>query len=253
MSININISQRIRSFRTTKAVSTPAYSGDGLFIDAGTGVKPVGTVRWGRRGLAAGFALLMLSLTSAGVYAGLNAAATGTSAVTSGTLLMKLAADGTSGGLPETISAMAPGDVYNVYVQLQNTGTLASAAGMTLGASANPSNALTNGSIAGEGLSVAINQCSVAWTNATGNCGGVETAVLASTTLSSVVSSPASLSNIASLVASTGVAHLQFSVNLAGTETSTNGNLPASTIQGLSTTVTWTFTEQQRTATTTNA
>src|SRR5579862_4287996 len=95
--------------------------------------------------LAAGFAVSVIAATSAGVYAGLSATATGTSAVSSGTLLMTLTADGTSAGLPETISGMAPGDVYNVYVNLNNTGTLASAAGMTLGESASPVNALTNG------------------------------------------------------------------------------------------------------------
>ena len=41
---------------------------------------------------------------------------------------------------------MAPGDTDNVYVNLNNTGTLASAAGMTLAVTGAPSNALTNGS-----------------------------------------------------------------------------------------------------------
>jgi hypothetical protein len=202
--------------------------------------------------LATAFAASVLGLTGAGVYAGLSATATGTSSVSSGTLLMTLTHDGTSAGLPETVSSMAPGDVYNVYVNLNNTGTLASATGMTLGAVAAPANALTNGSISGEGLSVSINQCSVAWT--TGACsGGTSTTILASTPLSTF-SSAQSLSNIPSLAASTGqVAHLQFSLTLAGSETSTNGTLPTSTVQGLGTTITWTFTEQQRTATTTNA
>jgi hypothetical protein len=205
-----------------------------------------------RKVLAACFVLSALSLTGAGVYAALSAAATGTSSVTSGTLLMTLAHDGSSAGLPETITGMAPGDVYNVYINLDNTGTLASAAGMTLGASASPVTALTNGSIAGEGLSVSVTQCSATW-SAGGGCSGSTTTILASTALSSF-SSAQTLSNIPSLAASTGqVAHLQFSLSLAGTETSTNGTLPGSTIQGLSTTITWTFTEQQRTATTTNA
>ena len=208
--------------------------------------------RNGRKVLAACFVLSALSLTGAGAYAALSAAATGTSAVTTGTLLMTLTHDGTSGGLPETISGMAPGDVYNVYVNLNNTGTLASAAGMTLGASASPVNALTNGSIAGEGLSVSITQCSAAW-SAAGACSGSTTSILGSTLLSSF-SSPQALSNVPSLAATNGqLAHLQFSLTLAGTETSTNGTLPGSTIQGLNTTVTWTFTEQQRTAATTNA
>lgn len=205
----------------------------------------------GRRIVAAAFGASVLTLTGAGVYAALNAAATGTSAITSGTLLLTLTADGTSAGLPETITAMAPGDIYNVYVNLNNTGTLASAAGMTLGASSSPANALTNGSIAGEGLSVAITQCSVAWSS--GSCPGSTTTILASTLLSTF-SSAQSLSNVPALAASTGqVAHLQFSLTLAGTETSTNGTLPSPSVQGLSTTITWTFTEQQRAGSTTNA
>ncbi len=204
-----------------------------------------------RRALAAGFAVSVLLLTGAGVYAALTATATGTSAVTSGTLLMTLTADGTSGGLPETISNMAPGDVYNVYVNVNNTGTLASAAGMTLGAAANPVTPLTNGSIAGEGLTVTVTQCSVVWT--AGTCSGTTTSILPGTLLSTFAS-PQALSNVPSLAATTGqLAHLQFSLSMAGTETSTNGVLPAPTIQGLSTTITWTFTEQQRAGQTTNA
>lgn len=209
--------------------------------------------KWGRRALAAGFAISLLGLTGAGVYAGLAATATSTSNVTSGTLLMTLTADGTSAGLPETISNMAPGDVYNVYVNLNNTGTLASAAGMTLGAAASPVNALTNGSISGEGLSVSITQCSATWVAGACTLPATTTTILASTPLSSFGSAQA-LSNVASLAASSGqLAHLQFSVTLAGTETSNNGTLPASTIQGLNTTITWTFTELQRAAATTNA
>ena len=208
------------------------------------------TRRTGRRLMAIAFAFGVLSLTGAGVYAGLTALATGTSAVTTGTLLMTLSADGSSGGLPQNITAMAPGDVDNVYVNLNNTGTLATAAGMTLGWAASPVNALTNNSVPGEGLSLTITQCSVAWS--AGACGGSLTTILSSTALST--GSPVPLSNVPALAASSGqLAHLQFSLTLAATETSTNGVLPGSTIQGLSTTVTWTFTALQRTATTTNA
>lgn len=208
--------------------------------------------RLARLVLAGGFAVSVLGLTGAGVYAGLNAAATGTSAVSSGSLLLTLGHDGTSTGFPETISNMAPGDVYNVYPALDNTGTLASAAGMTLGASASPVTALTNGSVSGEGLSLTVTMCSVAWTVAAGTCSGTQTAILPSTNLSAF-STQQSLANIPALAATTGVAHLQFSLALAGNETSTNGTLPAQTIQALSTTITWTFTEQQRTATVTNS
>jgi hypothetical protein len=45
---------------------------------------------------------------------------------------------------------------------------------------------------------------------------------------------------------------VQVSLGLVGAETSTNGVAPSPTIQGLSTTLTYTFTEQQRTGVATN-
>jgi hypothetical protein len=78
------------------------------------------------------------------------------------------------------------------------------------------------------------------------------TAILASTQVSSLTT-PTALSNIPALVAATGqVAHVQVSLGLVATETSTNGVAPGSTVQGLSTTLTYTFTEQQRTGVATN-
>jgi hypothetical protein len=50
------------------------------------------------------------------------------------------------------------------------------------------------------------------------------------------------------------VVNLKVSVSLPDkTETTANGVPPAGTIQGLSTSLTWTFTEQRRTATTTTS
>jgi hypothetical protein len=155
-------------------------------------------------------------------------------------------------GFSNFTGKMAPGDTDNVYVDLNNTGSLASAAGMTLGVAGAPSNALTNGSVAGEGLTVTATQCSVAWTLATGVCSGTTTSILPTTQVSTLAT-PVALSNIPALVAATGqVAHVQVSLGLVATETSTNGNPPAQTIQGLSTTLTYTFTEQQRTGVATN-
>ena len=114
-------------------------------------------------------------LATAGVYAGLSATATGSESVTSGTLNMTLTADGTSSGFSTFTPKMAPGDSDNVYVNINNTGTLASAAGMTLAVAGSPLNALTNGSVAGEGLTLTATQCSVTWTVATGVCSGTTT------------------------------------------------------------------------------
>jgi hypothetical protein len=191
-------------------------------------------------------------LATAGVYAGLSATATGAESVTSGTLNMTLTADGTSSGFSPFTPKMAPGDTDNVYVNLNNTGTLASAAGMTLAVAGTPSNALTNGSVPGEGLTLTATQCSVAWTMATGTCSGTSTSILATTQVSAL-STPTALSNVLSLAAATGqLAHVQFSLGLVATETSTNGVAPGSTVQGLTTSLGLTFTEQQRTGVATN-
>ena len=191
-------------------------------------------------------------LATAGVYAGLSATATGAESVTSGTLNLTLGNDTGSVGFSNFTPKMAPGDTDNVYVNLNNTGTLASAAGMTLAVTGTPANALTNGSVAGEGLTVTATQCSVAWTVATGVCSGTQTPILANTQVSALATATA-LSNIPALVASTGqVAHVQFSLGLVATETSTNGVAPASTVQGLTANLTYTFTELQRTGIATN-
>ena len=86
--------------------------------------------------------LLTLSvgfLAAAGVYAGLSATATGSEGVTSGSLNLTLSPDVGVGF--SNFLGKAPGDTDNVYVNLNNTGTLASAAGMTLSVAGAPSSA----------------------------------------------------------------------------------------------------------------
>jgi hypothetical protein len=216
-----------------------------------TKIKPKGH----RRTLLAGLFVASIGLmTTAGVYAALTGVATGSEAVSSGSLNLTLSAD-VGAGFSNFVAPMAPGDTNNVYVNLNNTGTLASAAGMTLWVAGTPANALTNGTAPGEGLTVSATQCSVAWTLATGVCSGTTTSILVSTQISSMNTSgtAVSLSNVPALAASTGkVAHVQVSLGLVGTETSTNGVAPSPTIQGLSTTLAYTFTEQQRTGVVTN-
>jgi len=204
--------------------------------------------------LAGLFAASVGLLTSAGVYAALSGVATGSESVSSGTLNLTLSAD-VGAGFSNFTGKMAPGDTDNVFVNLNNTGTLSSAAGMTLWVAGTPVNALTNGSAPGEGLTVTATQCSVAWTLATGVCSGTTTPILTSTQVSTMNTSgtAVSLSNVPALAAATGqVAHVEVTLGLTGTETSTNGVAPTPTVQGLSTTLAYTFTEQQRLGTATN-
>ena len=202
--------------------------------------------------VASGILLASIGLlTGAGVYAGLSARATGAESVTSGTLDLTLSKD-VGVGFNTFAGKMAPGDTDNVFVNLNNTGTLASAAGMTLTVTGAPSNALVNGSIAGEGLTVAATQCSAAWILATGACPGVTTTILVPTAVSAM-SAGTALSNIPALVATTGqVAHVRVSVGLTATENSVNGVSPVPTVQGLTAALKFVFTEQQRTGIATN-
>ena len=217
------------------------------------GIKTVGTFTV-KIAIVAAAALGGTALVSSSVFAALTASASNTSggSVTTGTLILTQAPSGVTGitgGFATAITSMAPGDVVNRYVDLTSSGTLNSAS-MTLGASGSPSNALTTTGTAG--LQVTIKECSVAWTN-TGTCSGTQTTDLASASVLSLVT-PASLTLQANSLLSGAVIHLQIGIALpAGSEVTVNGVLPGGTVQGLTTAVTWTFTETQRIATTTNS
>lgn len=188
------------------------------------------------------------ALVSSAVFASLTATATGTGSVTSGTLKLTQASTGSSGGFATAIAGMAPGDTINRYVDLLNGGTL-DAVTPTLRIAGSGSNALTtNGTT---GLQVTINACSVAWTQGTGACSGTTTAVLASTSALTLASDTA-ITLASNLAGATSA--LKISISLpSGSEVTTNGTLPGGTIQGLTTSLTWTFTETQRTGTTDNS
>src|SRR5664279_1349185 len=173
--------------------------------------------RHGRAVVAGLFAMSVGLLTTAGVYAALSGVATGSEAVTSGTLNLTLSAD-VGAGFSSFTGKMAPGDTDNVYVNLNNTGTLASAAGMTLWVAGTPANALTNGTAPGEGLTVTATQCSVAWTLATGVCSGTTTPILATAQISAMNTSgtAVSLSNVPCLLYTSDAADEEDSVDLGG-------------------------------------
>jgi len=205
--------------------------------------------RSGRTAFAIAFVAVAVALTGAGAYAGLNATATGTASVSSGTLSLTLAAGSGSAGFPQTITNMAPGDVINTYVDLSNGATMAGQA-LTLGVTGSGSTTLTTN--ATKGLEVSVNQCSVAWTATTGVCSGTTTPLgTASDPVATLASTPTTL--VSGSVATSTTYHLQVSLTLPNqSETTVNGVTPTTTIQGLSTTLTYTFSENQRTATTTN-
>ena len=192
------------------------------------------------------------ALISSSVFAALTASATNTTggSVTSGTLKLTQAASGVSGitgGFETAISEMAPTDTINRYVILSNPGTLNSSA-MTLGASGTGL-LVTDGT---NGLQVLVKQCSTAYPN-TGICGATETTILNSTSVASLAT-PAALSLQSGALNSGATTYLKIAISLpASSEVTTNGVLPIGSIQGLTSTITWTFTQTQRTGTTTNS
>jgi spore coat-associated protein N len=210
-----------------------------------TGKTPTRTI------LAAAFAVAGLAITGAGVYAGLNATATGTQSVTSGTLSLTLGNE-TGSTFTGAVSALAPGDVVNRYVNLTNGGTLASQ-GLTLQVAGAGSTLLTTNPT--KGLAVTVSSCSTSWSVSAGvaTCAsaGTVAVVMSSTAVATLSTTPGA---VLSSLAVGEVVHLKVSVALPDQpETTTNGTFPPSTIQGLSDTLTYTFNEAQRTATTTNS
>ena len=193
------------------------------------------------------FAGLGLAITGVGVYAGLTATASNTSAqvITSGTLLLTQTATGASGGLATTITDMAPGDAVNRYVTVTKGGTLA-AKNLTLGVADSTVTKLTNDST--NGLHVTVTSCSIAWVQAVGTCAGTETVLLNDSALNALRTTAGTL-----VTGAVGSAYaLKMSIALPDqNETTVNGTLPGSTIQGLTANLTWTFTVSQRDATTT--
>ena len=190
-----------------------------------------------------------IGLISNSVFAGLTATATSTSqAVTSQTLKLTQSASGATAGFTSPVSNMAPDDVVYRYIDLVNAGSMDGTT-LTLKLADSATSTLTsNGTI---GLQVQIDECSIAW-SATWTCDGVKTEALATTSANALVAAAKPLT-VASLNAG-AISKLRIKLSVpTSTEVTTNGSLPATTVQGQTSNLTWTFTEAQRVATTTNA
>jgi spore coat-associated protein N len=183
------------------------------------------------------------ALGTAAAMAGLGTFATFTSStsanqsVASGTVVIGLGSTGASTNrLSVNASAIAAGDTMQRSVDLVETGTV-SLASVTLSTTATTSSALDTDTTAG--LQMVIDKCSVPWTEAgsspafTYTCTGTTSTVLASR---AVVGSALALSN---LTLAAGTDHLRVTLTLPS----------ASTLQGLSSTISYAFTATQRTAT----
>ena len=193
------------------------------------------------------------AVTGGGVYAAQNATASNTTAqnATSGILSLTMANNGA--GFSQGVANLAPGDVVNRYVTLTQGADLDAKDLALKVTDATPTLLTTD---ATKGLRVTVRQCVGGdWTvtgAGAGTCAGTSTSVLATNVpLSSLATTPAAL---ASSVAAGSTVKLQLALSLPDqTETAVNGVRPTDSIQGLSSALTWTFSETQRTATTTGS
>jgi hypothetical protein len=208
---------------------------------------------------AASFGVAALALTGAGVYAALTAEALNTSAqtVTSGTLSLTMAAETGAASISTTVSDLAPGDISNKFIVLTNGGTLA---GKSLGLAVTGTGGTVLTTSATKGLSVSVSRCSGPYIPATGFCSanvltplvaGTESTYLAKSSVSTLGTRAAFAGPINPAAGATY--NLKVAVHMDATETVTNGALPGGTAQGLSTNLTYTFSEDQRDAVTTNS
>jgi hypothetical protein len=202
------------------------------------------TARKARTVVAASFGVGALAIAGAGVYAGLNAVTNGTQAVSSGTLKLVNVAGTGSGGFGLTYSDLAPGDAQNTYVDVTDTGTIA-ARNLVLGVTGTGATALTTD--ATRGLHITLQSCALPWV--AGVCAS-PTTVINNAAVTTLAATPASV--VSGAVTKNSAYHYKITTTLPdSSETTTNGTLPGSTIQNLSTTLTFTFDEAQRAATTT--
>lgn len=200
---------------------------------------------------------LLLLVAGPSVFASLNAQTSNAipQTVASGTLKLTMSSTTPSAGFSTSITNLAPGDAVNRYIDLTNSGTLDSQ-GLTLTvASTGTASLITDGSapVTTRALRVTVKSCVADWNQANGTCSDAGGAVtqIASTPLSTLASAQTFTDSV--LAAAAGL-HLQIQTALPDqAEMTTNGNLPANTVQNGSVGLTYTFAEGQRTATTTNS
>ncbi len=190
--------------------------------------------------------------TGMGVFASLNAQAYNPTpqAVSTGTLKLELAAgqfgSTPSAGFSQIVAPMAPGDTITRFVDVANTGSIVGSS-LTLAITDTVTAATLNDSV--KGLQVTVQSCAAGW-SASGTCAFPVTEA-ASAPVGSYGTRTLSSSGLG---AGTGVLHLMVQLVLPDqTETTVNGVLPSTTVQGQNAALTYTFTETQRPATNTTA
>jgi hypothetical protein len=200
---------------------------------------------------------LLLLVAGPSVFASLNAQTSNAEpqTVASGTLKLTMSSTNPSAGFSSSITNLAPGDAVNRYIDLTNSGTLDSQ-GLTLAiASRGTASLITDGSapVTTRALRVTVTSCVAEWEQEKGICSDKDGAVtqIKSAPLSDFASPQAFTDSV--LTAAAGL-HLQIQMELPDqVEMTTNGSLPANTVQNGSVDLTYTFAEAQRTAVITNS
>lgn len=178
------------------------------------------------------------SIAALGTFAQFTSSTSAAQSAGTGTLTVALGASGTSANRLDVAAAdLVPGDTVQRSVDVVTAGSVA-LSGLTLTTSASTSSVLDTDAV--NGLQLAIDRCSAAWTESasapyTYTCGGTVSSVLASRP---VIGAGLALANLS--LAPGGTDHLR--VTLA---------LPAAadnTFQGKSSTIAYTFTGTQRAA-----
>ncbi|WP_422935619.1 TasA family protein [Sinomonas sp. P47F7] len=181
------------------------------------------------------------SVAGLGTYGAFTSTTSANTSVSSGTVTIGLGSSGTATNrLSVAATGIVPGDTIQRAVTLTNSGSQ-NLAGVTLTTAATTSSKLDTD--ATNGLQVVVDSCSAPWTEAgtapayTYTCSGTSTSVLSS---HAVIGSNVTLSNLGSVTAG-HADNLRVTLTLPTTADNT--------FQGISSTVSFSFTGTQRSAT----
>jgi hypothetical protein len=180
------------------------------------------------------------SVAGLGTYGAFTSTTSASETVASGTVTIALGATGAANRLSVPASGLVPGDTVQRAVTLSNTGNQNLSA-VTLTTVASPSSKLDTDTV--NGLQLAVDSCSVPWTEAgtspalTYTCNGTTTTVLAPRAVAGANMALAGLNSLTSAATD----NLRVTMTLPATADNT--------FQGLSDTIGFSFTGTQRTAT----
>ncbi|MGM7777277.1 TasA family protein [Arthrobacter sp. KNU-44] len=176
-----------------------------------------------------------------GTYGAFTSSTSASNTVASGIVNIALGASGTTNRLSVAASGLVPGDTVQRVATLSNATGNQNLSAITLTTTASPTSLLDTSTTMG--LQMTVDDCSVAWTEAgtapayTYTCGGTTTSVLASRP---VIGANLTLANLTT-VAPGHTDNLRVTLTLPSTADNS--------LQNQSSTIAFTFTGTQRTAT----